>query len=117
MLARRYRFHGHGSLTYLFKHGQTVRGHFLLLRCIKNERRPHGRVAVIVSKKIAKSAVIRNRVRRRVFEVIRLHKPHIAGGYDLAFIAISKDLTTTESYELNKDIEMILKRARIWHDT
>ncbi|HEX6462237.1 MAG TPA: ribonuclease P protein component [Candidatus Saccharimonadales bacterium] len=115
MLARRYRFHGYGSLQYLFRHGKTIRGRYILLRYIKNERRPHGRISVIVSKKIAKSAVVRNRIRRRVFEAIRLQQPRFEGAHDLAFIIVSQDIIDSKSTELVKDIETTLQRARIWH--
>lgn len=114
MLARRYRFHGHGSLKYLFKHGKTVRGHFLLLRYIENEKRPHGRVAVVISKKVAKSAVVRNRIRRRIFEAVRTAQPQLKGGHDLAFIVLSRDLEVVESTYVTKDVALILKRAGIW---
>ncbi len=117
MLARRYRFHGHGSFNYLFKHGHTARGHLLLIRYIKNEKRPHGRIGVVVSKKVAKSAVVRNRIRRRIFEAVRLRQPYIKGAYDIAFITLNKDLATVKSSELTRDVEMVLKRAHIWHDS
>ena len=72
-------------------------------------------MAVVVSRKISKSAVIRNRIRRRIFEAVRNHQPHLKGGHDLVFIALNKDLATIESANLAKDVEMVLKRAHIWH--
>jgi len=39
---------------------------------------------VVVSKKVHKSAVGRNRIRRRVYEILRQHVPHFTGVYDVA---------------------------------
>lgn len=73
MIANKYRFHGYGSLKFLFKNGLLTRDKLFNLRYVVNPRRQHPRIAVIVSKKIYKSAVKRNRIRRRVFEAIRVH--------------------------------------------
>ena len=72
MLAQKFRFHGHGSLRYLYKNGDAVRSHLITLKYIANPRRKTSRFTVVVGKKVIKSAVKRNRIRRRVYEVVRL---------------------------------------------
>lgn len=47
------------------------------------------RVGVTVSKKLGK-AVVRNRVRRRLREVYRLHESEFLPGYDMVVVARSK---------------------------
>jgi ribonuclease P protein component len=71
MLAQKYRFHGHNSLKYVFTKGQTTRSKFFVVKWTPNEHRHNPRVSVVVSKKIFKSAVKRNRIRRRVYEMVR----------------------------------------------
>ena len=71
MISQKYRFHGHGSLNYVFSKGQMVRGRFFTIKWVENERRHHPRLAVVVSKKVFKAAVKRNRIRRRVYEIAR----------------------------------------------
>ena len=68
MIGRRYRFLGRGSLKYLFRRGRTILDptDHLRLRWVINQRRSHPRLAVIVSKKVSKQAVTRNRIRRRL---------------------------------------------------
>ena len=82
MLASTNRFHGRDSLRFVYRRGQQVRGSQLNLRYICNARRTTFRSAIVVSKKVHKSAVLRNRLRRRIYEIIRTG-PAILGPYDL----------------------------------
>ena len=71
MISSKYRFHGHNSLRYVLTHGQMARSKFFAVKWVVNGHRHHPRVAVVVGKKIFKSAVKRNRIRRRVYEITR----------------------------------------------
>ena len=75
MLVRSNRFHGYHSLDHVYRRGATVRAPYCALRYVVNSRRQHYRLAVVVSKKVHKSAVVRNRIRRRIYEIVRLHQP------------------------------------------
>ena len=77
MLQQCNRFHGHGSLKFVYKNGQAVRSSIATIKYVKNPYRNHSRFAVVVSKKVLKSAVRRNRIRRRVYEIIRLELPNM----------------------------------------
>jgi ribonuclease P protein component len=48
-----------------------TRSKYFTIKWVANGRRHHPRLAVVISKKIFKSAVKRNRVRRRVYEIAR----------------------------------------------
>jgi ribonuclease P protein component len=71
MISQKYRFHGHNSLRYVFANGHMARSKFFSVKWAANERRYHPRLSVVVSKKIFKSAVKRNRIRRRIYEIAR----------------------------------------------
>ena len=58
------------------------------MKYIANPRRRHGRFSVVISKKVLKSAVKRNRVRRRIYEIVRLELPHIRGGFDVVIMVV-----------------------------
>ena len=92
MIPFTYRFHGHGSLKYVYKNGQAVRSRLFIIKYIANQHRKKPRIAVIVSKKVLKSAVGRNRIRRRVYECIRLKLPELNGTYDIAIIILSSEI-------------------------
>lgn len=114
MLSQKYRFHGHGGLRYLFKNGQTVRNHSLLLRYTENARRPRSRVAVVVGKKVSKSAVKRNRIRRRIFEVIRKHWDHIEPNHDMLFTVFTAEFITMPPDELEQNVVSLLSSAHLY---
>lgn len=113
MIARKFRFHGYGSLNYVYKNGQTVRGTLCSLKYAKNTRRKNFRVAVVVSKKVHKSAVTRNRIRRRIYEIIRAHQDHIGEPYDMVFSVFSDQVVTLPDAELNALITSNLSKAKI----
>lgn len=50
------------------------------------------RMAVVISKKVIKSAVGRNRVRRRVYEALRQNFEYIPKKRDYIFVVYSKDI-------------------------
>ena len=115
MLIRTHRFHGHNSLTYVYRHGAGERTQQLAVRYIKNSRRKDYRLAVIVSKKVHKSAVARNRVRRRIFEIVRTG-PAIAEAYDIVVTVFSDQIIDTESAKLTTLVRNLFKRAGLYHN-
>ena len=60
------------------------------------------RVAVVVSKKVEKLAVDRNRIRRRVYEAIRVSFDNVPRKRDYIFVVYSKDIATMSFEELRK---------------
>ncbi len=111
MLTHKHRFHGHGSLRYLFHNGHTARSRHLIVRYTPNKTRLHSRVAVIVSKKVFKQAVKRNRIRRRVFELVRQHFDQLNGSYDLTITAISPEVLLLPSHDLARELGSVLGSA------
>lgn len=94
MLAYSYRFHGHKSLSYVYKNGLAERGQYITIRYTKNERRSKPRISVVVSKKVYKSAVGRNRIRRRIYEWFRTHLNDLNDTYDIVCIVSSAEVRT-----------------------
>jgi ribonuclease P protein component len=117
MLSQNFRFHGHGSLRYLSRHGDTVRNRLLLVKYTENKHRLNSRVAVVVGKKIAKSAVKRNRMRRRVFEIIRRHWEHIKPHHDISITVFSAEVMTMSASELDAAVLSLLTQARLYSKT
>lgn len=113
MIARKYRFHGHGSLRFVYQHGRTVRGQMSSLKYISNDRRSTYRLAVVVSKKVSKSAVVRNRIRRRLYEAVRRHETFIKKPCDMILTVFSEQIALMPADELEKAITDQLKQAKI----
>ncbi len=85
----------------------------MALRYAGNTRRKSSRVAVVVSKKVSKSAVKRNRIRRRVYEVIRQYLPAIDQPHDIIFTIFDEQVAELSHPELTKLVGSQLKKAGI----
>ena len=107
MISKKFRFHGHGSLKYLFQNGESSRTKFFGLKYVENLHRSHPRIAVIVSKKVAKSAVKRNRMRRRVYEILRQHY-NFEKPYDIALTIFSDEVLTASHEELKEQLRKLI---------
>lgn len=114
MLSSKNRFHGHGSLKYVYKNGQVVRGRIVTIKYSDNPRRKEPRVAVVISKKVLKSAVGRNRIRRRIYEIIREELPTLVPNHDLVFLVFSSEALTQPREELVGSIKQLLASAQIY---
>ena len=113
MLHRSHRFHGHNSLNFTYRQGKAVRSQAMTLRYAKNARRDTYRVAVVVSKKVSKSAVTRNRIRRRIYEAVRAYSSAIHEPYDLIFMVYADTVADMPAVELQNSIATMLTKARV----
>lgn len=117
MLSAKYRFHGHGSLRFVYSKGQVVRSRHFLCKYTKNARRTEPRVAVVVSKKVIKSAVKRNQIRRRLYEAVRQELPGLTAQADIVFIVVSAELLTLPHIELTAAVQSLFKQAGLYKTT
>lgn len=73
------------------------------------------RLAIVVSKKVSKSAVKRNRIRRRIFEQFRKFRAEYDQPlkYDIIISVFSEDLATIPAAQLHETFNRLLSAARI----
>jgi ribonuclease P protein component len=107
------RFHGHGSLRFVYKNGQAVRSHLMIIKTIQNKHRHNSRVAIVISKKVIKGAVRRNRIRRRLYEYIRTKLPELNGVYDIAIIVLSAELLIISHQDMVDQVNQLFTQANI----
>ena len=69
----------------LYRKGQSAANGYLVLYCRKNGSRQN-RIGLTVGAKLG-HAVDRNRLRRRLREIYRLHEGQFARGYDIVVVA------------------------------
>ncbi len=103
MIALKNRFHGHNSVTKV--RGTSIGLDGFKVFCVRNHKRNDYRMAVIVSKKIAKSAVVRNRIRRRLYEAVRVSEKLNNSPVDAVFLVQDTKLATTPHAELTAQVE------------
>ncbi len=114
MLSFHHRFHGHGSLRYVYKNGEAVRSHLLTVKYTANSHRRHSRFSIVVSKKVHKGAVGRNRIRRRLYEVIREELPKMKSPHDVALIVLSSELMEMPFEELHETVKQLFTQAGLY---
>ncbi len=114
MLSFRHRFHGHGSLRFVYAKGSVSRSKYFICKTTVNHRRIEPRIAVVISKKIMKSAVKRNRIRRRLYEAIRAELPNLKGHSDIVFIVISPEIFTANPSDITKALTSVLTHADLY---
>ena len=99
------------KLNHVFRrlyHTRGVADGYLVLYARKNHL-PINRVGITVSKKLGK-AHIRNRTRRRLREVYRLHEEQFTPGWDIVLVARSKSVDA-EFAKLTKSCLSLAKKA------
>lgn len=84
------------------------------LRVAANPRRTTSRAAVVISKKVIKASPKRNRVRRRIYEVLRNHWANIQPGHDIVLSVYDPSVLVMPHSELTTEIEKALRQARVW---
>lgn len=112
MISQRYRFHSRGGVRHTYQHGKSIRTPNLTLVYAPNSRHLQ-RFGVVVSKKVLKSAVGRNRIRRRLYEAIRLELPAFERKQDCVFVVYNKNIMTLPFHELRFLIHDLLERSLV----
>ncbi|MBQ6461347.1 ribonuclease P protein component [Candidatus Saccharibacteria bacterium] len=115
MLSKKYRFHSRGGVRYVYQKGKTVRKPKMSLVFVENERK-YTRFAVVISKKVMKTAVGRNRIRRRIYEVLRKNIKYIPKEMDYVFVVFSKDVIEMPLNELEKLLGELVAEAKVCYN-
>ncbi len=113
MISREHRFHGQKGLRYVYQNGRSIRDGTLSLKWVLNPRRRGYRLAVVVSRKVEKSAVKRNRLRRRLYATVRQFQDDIVQPYDMVITVFSNDLLGMSPTDLAERVENHLQKAGI----
>ncbi len=86
MLKKEFRLRKQKDFENVFNRGVYFSEKFLILKAVENNL-PFSRFGFVVSKKISKKAVERNRVKRLMSESIRLFQKKIKPGFDVVFVS------------------------------
>lgn len=113
MISTKHRFHGYGSLKKVYLNGQAVRGQNFSIKYLINPKRKTYRLSVVVSRKVNKSAVVRNRIRRRLYEVVRNLENDIIQPYDIVINVYSDTILDETSGVLQGQVKNQLLSAGI----
>ena len=93
----------------LFKNGKSFKNNFLVLKIAQNNLK-ESRFGFIISKKVSKKAILRNKIKRRLRSIIWQNIRDIKKGMDVALI-IFPDLGKTNFLETKEILNTLLKKA------
>ena len=114
MIPTSLRFHGHNSLRYVYANGKAVRSQAMTIKWVKNSHRQKARISIVVSKKVLKSAIGRNRIRRRLYEYMRLNESRLKEVCDIVIIVTSQDIRDLPYDELSAQLEQLFTKADLF---
>ena len=110
MLPRTHKLTLRRDIEKLAKTGRSLRSVFFILKIIPNNL-SKTRWVIIVSTKVSKKAVVRNRLRRQVREIIRLNFLKDNAGVDCMLVV--KDSAVGISYaKLEKDLLYLYNKIK-----
>lgn len=109
MLEKKLRITKNADFKRIYQKGKFFSNEFFLVKLHPN-RFPNNRFAVIVNKKISKKAVIRNKIKRQIREIIRINQGQLKTGFDIIVI-VKKDLTRESYKNIEQNLLHLFKRA------
>ena len=95
----------------IFKRGKSFKNSFFILKFLNNNLK-ESRFGFVVSQKVSKKAVVRNKVRRRMSEIIKAQMAKITPGIDLVLIALP-GVNKKEFPEIKESLESALVKTKI----
>lgn len=103
-LKKRYQF------NYVYKSGEHFSGEHMVLYVVSSKTK-NIKVGLAVTKKIG-HAVVRNRVRRQLREIIKKQVPSLKQSYNI--IVVARENITEASFEkLTNEFSRLIKRANL----
>lgn len=117
MLARQNRLRQNKDFSWVFEVGRRVRGEVLDLKIINNNLGIN-RFGFIIAKNLFKTAVLRNKLKRRLREIIKkkLKNKEVGKGQDIVVIA-KKGMQEKSFIELEKAVDKLLSiRGENWEN-
>lgn len=113
MISRKHRFRGEKDINYIYKKGRTVRAGFMGAKVLPAKKDDY-RLAVVVSRKVDKSAVVRNRIRRRLYEQFRLFRKNYGHDfrYDIVLTVYERRAAEMPSDELSQVCQRLIQQIQ-----
>jgi len=112
MLPKLNRLKNREDFSRVRKNGKVVQGDSIGIATLPTSKDNESRFGFVISKKISKNAVTRNRLKRVYREIIRNNIKDISKGYDVVFLVKKTALGKTKN-EISKDVENILKKTNL----
>jgi len=111
MLPKENRLKKEKEFEAVFKGGRTIRGKSVFLKYLFNGT-DKTRVGFVVSKKISKLAVERNKAKRRMRDIVRLKKGNLKDGLSIVIVSLPP-IKGMAYKEIKEDLENLLSKEEL----
>jgi ribonuclease P protein component len=112
MLPKRNRLKRKKDFQKVLKNGKGLKEDLLVLKMVKNNLL-QSRFGFIVGTKVSKKAVLRNKLKRRLRELVREKIEKIKEGFDIVFIA-QPGLEKRDFWQLKDILNKIFLKAKLF---
>lgn len=96
------------EVKHVLKKGQKLFSPVFSIKFVENREKTN-KFAVIISKKVTPKAIQRNRLRRQIYEILRLNDDQSENKYNIILIGSPKIIGMTYS-EMEQNIKSLLKK-------
>lgn len=110
-MKRRYRVHTDKRFQEIRRQGRSYANHLLVLCALPNDL-PYSRFGFTVNSRIG-NAVQRNRIKRRLREIMRLQQDTLQLGWDIVLIA-RQPIRNADYHEMETACARLLRRAQLF---
>ena len=108
MLKKENRLTKRKDFERVYKKGRGIKADSLFLKILENEQEAT-RIGIVISKKVSKRAVIRNKIKRRIREIVK--KNNFLPGFDLVIITYPQ-IKEKDFHQLEIEINQLFKKAK-----
>lgn len=110
MLAKKLRLTGTKDYNKVQEEGRVFQSDNFGIAYINRKDKNPSRFGFVVSTKIAKEAVIRNRCKRAMGEAVRIETVNLKDGFDVVFLAKS-NIVKIPTVEIMREVKASLKKV------
>jgi len=112
MLAKPQRLARDKDFKKVFEQGRSCYSKRLGVKVINNQR-PKNRYGIIISAKVSKKAVERNRLKRQISQILKGLDKSLAPGFDLAVVVLPA-MPGQEFKAVKNELEKILEKLKLF---
>lgn len=111
MLAKPYRLQKSKDIEMVFRRGKSFNNDFVFLK-MKSNNLEISRFGFVIGTKISKKSTVRNKIKRRLREIIRKSLDNIKPGFDI-IIGVTPEIIDKDYQDVNKKLVQLLDKARL----
>jgi ribonuclease P protein component len=110
MLAKKFKLTGAKDYAKVQSDGKVFQSDNFGIAYLDRKDKDTSRFGFIISTKIAKDAVDRNRCKRAMSEAVRIDSVNLVEGYDVVFLA-KTSISNASTTEIMKEVSSSLRKA------